>query len=148
MILSPPSFSVNSPPTEETPLADEIATPPLPTVTNLPLDTTSTITHPIHTAEEIASIENIKNAIEKMDKFHHIEILKILKKHNNIRLNENKSGVFVNMMFIPKEVLEEVTKYLDYISEQEKSINNFEKQQEELRKTGGSGGIKTSHNIL
>ena len=79
-------------------------------------------------------IESLKNRIEKMDKLHHIEILKILKKYNKIRLNENKSGVFVNMSFLPIEILEEIIKYIEYVNEQELYINVVEEEQEKLRK--------------
>ena len=78
-------------------------------------------------------IESLKNRIEKMDKLHHIEILKILKKYNKIRLNENKSGVFVNMSFLPIEILEEIIKYIEYVNEQELYINVVEEEQEKLK---------------
>jgi len=78
-------------------------------------------------------IESLKNRIEKMDKIHHIEILKILKKYNKIRLNENKSGVFVNMSFLPIEILEEIIKYIEYVNEQEVYINVVEEEQEKLK---------------
>ena len=63
-------------------------------------------------------IENIRNKIESMDKNHHIEILKILKK-NGVKLNENKSGVFVNLSFLSKEIIDEINTYLLYVNDQE-----------------------------
>jgi len=82
---------------------------------------------------DVFFIENIKNRIEKMDKIHHIEILKILKKYNKVRLNENKSGVFVNMTFLNKEIIDEIVRYLDYVNEQEQYINVVENLQENLK---------------
>jgi hypothetical protein len=78
-------------------------------------------------------LEKIRIEIEKMDKMHHVKILKILKNHKNIKLNENKSGVFVNMSFLSRDVIETLVKYLDYIREQEKYISNVETQQESLK---------------
>lgn len=78
-------------------------------------------------------IENVRNQIEKMDKTHHIEILKILKKFKHIKLNENKSGVFVNMSFLSKEIIDEIVKYLNYIKEQESYILKIENEQESLK---------------
>jgi len=78
-------------------------------------------------------IESLKNRIEKMDKIHHIEILKILTKYNKIKLNENKSGVFVNMSFLPVYILEEINKYIEYVNEQEQYIHVVEEEQEKLK---------------
>lgn len=78
-------------------------------------------------------LELIKNRIEKMDKAHHIEILKILKQNNSITLNENKSGVYVNLSFLPDEIIQGIQKYLSYIDAQEASIGALESQQTEFK---------------
>jgi len=77
-------------------------------------------------------IENIRNKIESMDKNHHIEILKILKK-NGVKLNENKSGVFVNLSFLSKEIIDEINTYLLYVNDQEHILTEFETQKEEFK---------------
>ena len=77
-------------------------------------------------------LETIRNKIESMDKNHHIEILKILKK-NNVKLNENKSGVFVNLSFLSKEVVDEMNVYLAYVNEQENILTRVETQKEEFK---------------
>ena len=79
-------------------------------------------------------LENIKNAIEVMNKYHQIEILKILNK-NTCKLNENKSGVYVNMSFLPEETIVELEKYIDYIKDQEESLVKMEFQKEEFKNT-------------
>jgi hypothetical protein len=78
-------------------------------------------------------LENIRNEIEKMDKIHHIRVLKILKKYKSIKLNENKSGIFVNLSFLPREAIETLVKYIEYIKEQENYILNVENKQECLK---------------
>jgi hypothetical protein len=77
----------------------------------------------------------LKNKIENMSKTNHIEILQILKKHQNVKLNENKSGVFVNLSFLSNELLEEINKYVNYINEQESVINTIETQKQEFKNT-------------
>ncbi len=77
----------------------------------------------------------LKNKIENMSKTNHIEILQILKKHQNVKLNENKSGVFVNLSFLSNELLEEINKYVTYINEQESVINTIETQKQEFKNT-------------
>ena len=80
-------------------------------------------------------LEKIKMKIENMDKMHHLEILKILKKYPQIKLNENKNGVFVNLSFLTKDVVDEMKKYIDYISIQEDSIRTLELQREDVKNT-------------
>jgi hypothetical protein len=80
-------------------------------------------------------LENIKKKIESMNKIHHIEILKILKTCSSIKLNENKSGIFVNLSFLPKYTLEEIKKYIDYIQVQETSISQLEIRCDEFKNT-------------
>jgi hypothetical protein len=81
------------------------------------------------------SLTLIKDKIEKMSKNNQIEILKILKKHQNIKLNENKSGIFVNLSFLSKEIIEEIDKYVNYVNDQEIDINTIETQKQEFKNT-------------
>lgn len=67
-------------------------------------------------------LEKIKNEIEAMTKIQHIEVLKILKKHKTIKLNENKNGVYVNLSFLSKSTIEELEKYIAYIHDQNKFL--------------------------
>ena len=82
----------------------------------------------------MVELDKMKSRIEGMNKLHHIEILKILKKSLNVKLNENKNGVFVNLSFLPIEVIDEMKSYVSYVGEQEKSILTMEAQQEEYKK--------------
>ena len=75
----------------------------------------------------------IKDKIESMPKTHHIEILRILKKAPNIKINENKSGVFINLSFLPKDTLAEITKYINYIQVQEHTIQTVESQKNDFK---------------
>jgi hypothetical protein len=79
------------------------------------------------------NLEFIKSKIENMSKKHHIEILKILKTNSAIKINENKSGIFINLSFLPNETIDELYKYIDYISKQEDSLNNIENQKNMLK---------------
>ena len=51
-----------------------------------------------------SELELLKKQIEILDQKHHIEILKILTQHS-YKINENKSGSFVNMSFFSEELL-------------------------------------------
>jgi len=80
------------------------------------------------TAYPITEIENIKRSIDILSKTHHIEILKILKKFPEVKLNENKSGVYINLTFLPKNVLDSINEYLIYINGQEKMLELAENE--------------------
>jgi len=82
---------------------------------------------------EIALLESLKQKIESMDKTHHIEILKILKKNPAIKLNENKSGVFINLSFLPQDTMSGIQEYLSYIQDQESSLKSMESQKETFK---------------
>ena len=81
----------------------------------------------------IEKLEEIKHVVESMSKIHQIEILRILKNVPNIKLNENKSGVYVNLTFIPQESIDELSVYVKYASDQENSLNTFENQKTEFK---------------
>lgn len=74
-------------------------------------------------------LENLKKRIELLDNKHHIEILKILSNHS-CKLNENKSGVFINMTFLTGEIINDINNYLQYINDQEERLKTVEYQKE------------------
>ena len=78
---------------------------------------------------------NMKNNIERMTKNHQIEVLRILNSHKSAKLNENKSGVLVNISFLSKDILSELNNYVKYVNDQENVINNIETQKQEFKNT-------------
>jgi hypothetical protein len=69
----------------------------------------------------------LKKNIDNLDKQQHIEIGKILKK-NNIKLNENNNGIFINLNIISKEVYNEIIEYINFIKSQDLYVNIVEKE--------------------
>lgn len=78
-------------------------------------------------------LETIRNTIEKMTKFNQVEVLRILNKHQDVILNENRYGIHVNMSDLKEEVLNEVTQYVQYVQAQERTLNQDEKQKEDIK---------------
>ena len=78
------------------------------------------------------SLEKLKNTIETMSKYHQIDILKILSKKLT-KINENKSGCYINMSFLPEDTIKEIEEYLSYIKDQEESLETMEYQKEEFK---------------
>jgi DNA-binding transcriptional MerR regulator len=81
------------------------------------------------------SLEQIKELVEKMNKHHQIEILKIIHKYPAIKINENKNGIYINLAYLSEDVLEEIYKYIDYTEQQESSLNTLELQKNEFKNT-------------
>ena len=76
------------------------------------------------------SLTSLKSRIEMMTKEQHIDILRILRKHPDVKLNENKSGVFINLSFLPEETMNGICEYVKYVEDQENALNSMEKQKE------------------
>lgn len=78
--------------------------------------------------KSVVSLQSIKNKIENMNKNQQLDILKILYEEENVKLNENKSGVYVNLTFLSSSVLEKVTNYLVYVGDQEENLTSIEEK--------------------
>ena len=85
--------------------------------------------------EKTAELEQLKTRVEKLEKDQQIEILRILNEDQKIKLNENKSGVYVNLSFLSEDVMIKIKNYLNYISEQEKILRMTENKKENFAKT-------------
>jgi hypothetical protein len=77
----------------------------------------------------------IRESIENMSKFNQIEILRILTRHKEVIINENKYGIHINLSDLPNEILEELLVYVNYVTTQEIEFNNIEKQKESYKNT-------------
>ena len=78
----------------------------------------------------VSELDYIRETIENMNKFNQIEVLRIMKKHNEVTLNENKYGVHINLSELKNEIIEELTNYIKYVTTQEVTLHQAEKQKE------------------
>jgi len=74
----------------------------------------------------------LKERIESMDKYHQIEVLRILTKQSSVKINENNNGTFVNLTEQTSGVIAELYKYTNYVEEQQKQLKLIETQKEEI----------------
>jgi hypothetical protein len=79
-------------------------------------------------------LSKLCKSIEMLEQFHHIEIGKILKL-NNVYLNENSNGIFVNLNKISYKTYQELTNYIEFVKKQESEINKDEKLKRNLQTT-------------
>ena len=75
----------------------------------------------------------LKKEIEKMNKTHHIEILKIIAKNPASKVNENKSGVYINLSFLLDDTIREIQKYVNHVKYQEELLTPIEYQKNSLK---------------
>ena len=74
---------------------------------------------------DIENLKRLQNDIDKLDKIHHLKILKILR-NNDVKYSENRNGIFVNMNGFNEKTILDIEKTLKYIKEQEKQLKDVE----------------------
>jgi predicted component of viral defense system (DUF524 family) len=79
-------------------------------------------------------LDTIKKTIESWPKNHQIEILKIIK-NSSTTINENKSGIYVNMSYLSEKTLHEIYSYIQYVQDQEQILTPLETQKEGFKNT-------------
>jgi len=90
----------------------------------------------------VSELNYIRETIENMNKFNQIEVLRILNRHNDVTLNENKYGVHINLTDLDKNIINELALYIKYVNTQEIALNSIEQQKEDYRNTYFSKDIK------
>ncbi len=83
---------------------------------------------------ETVKMEKLKARIERMSKTQHIEILKLLLKNPEVKINENKSGVYINLSWLPSITISMIEEYICYIDQQENALSSTECQKEEYKR--------------
>jgi len=78
-------------------------------------------------------MQELISRIEKLEPKHHVVIGAILKKDDSIKFNENQNGVMINTSTISEQSVQEITKFLGYIEEQEKILHKIETKKEEMK---------------
>jgi len=96
----------------------------------------------------VSELNYIREIIENMNKFNQIQVLKILNKHKEVTLNENKYGIHINLSELSREIIDKLSDYIKYVNTQEKTLNSIEQQKETYRNTYFSKDIKDNAKLL
>jgi len=96
----------------------------------------------------VSELNYIRDSIENMNKFNQVEVLRILNKHSDVTINENKYGIHINLSELSKEILDELNVYINYVKTQEITLNSIEQQKEDYKNTYFSKDIKDNNKIL
>ena len=52
---------------------------------------------------------------------------------NNYEITENQNGCFINMNDMNDKIIEDISKYIDYVNKKDTEINDIESQKETLK---------------
>jgi hypothetical protein len=96
----------------------------------------------------VSELNYIRETIENMNKFNQIEVLRILSRHQEVTLNENKYGIHINLSELKKEIINELNVYIKYVNTQEITLNTIEQQKEDYKNTYFSKDIKDNGKIF
>lgn len=82
-------------------------------------------------------LRNLSEKISQMSTFNHIEILKLLlsKEYNRELINDNKSGIHINLTILDNDTINEIVKYTKYVAVQELELSRIENQKQTFRDT-------------
>jgi hypothetical protein len=90
----------------------------------------------------VSELNYIRESVENMNKFNQIEVLRLLNKHKDVTINENKYGIHINLSDLNKDLLDEISKYITYVNTQEVTLHQVEKEKEDYKKTYFTKDIK------
>ena len=71
--------------------------------------------------------------ISKLNEQQHVHIASLLRKESQVKLNENNSGIMVNLSLVSQDILESIQKYLEFLLEQESELKDIQEKQEEFK---------------
>ena len=76
----------------------------------------------------------LKTKIEQLSKKQQVEVLKIIMKLD-ISFSENNNGIFFNLSGLDQKQLLQINNYINYVSDQEEALQEFENVKNELSET-------------
>jgi hypothetical protein len=85
------------------------------------------------TNSDYNDLSQIRDSIEAMNKFNQVEILRILTKHKNVTINENKYGIHINLSELNGQIINDLKMYINYVNTQEIQLNHTEQQKESFK---------------
>ena len=90
----------------------------------------------------MSELEIIKHTIEQLEVRHHLMIGKILKQNQQVKMNDSKNGILINLSVIPENTMQEIQQYLAYIKDQETTLTKIESETEEYKQLISEKGNK------
>tara|TARA_B100000941_G_C27993919_1_gene297115 strand:- start:55 stop:339 length:285 start_codon:yes stop_codon:yes gene_type:complete len=80
---------------------------------------------------KLHKLQNIKKIVESYNIEQQEDILNIIREGDDISINENKNGFFINLTNLNNDIITKIEKYMEYIILQENHLTNIEFQKKE-----------------
>ncbi len=80
---------------------------------------------------KLRKLQNIKKIVENYNIEQQEDILNIIREGDDVSINENKNGFFINLTNLHNDIITKIEKYMEYIVLQEKHLTNVESQKKE-----------------
>lgn len=100
--------------------------------------------------KSVHDLQLMRKIIEKMSKFHHIEILKMMKE-SKVNISENNYGAFINMTELNEDTIAKLENYIQYTEEQEIQLKDIEREKGLLKykffSTSSSGNASDASDL-
>ena len=80
---------------------------------------------------KLRKLQNIKKIVENYNIEQQEDILNIIREGDDISINENKNGFFINLTNLDNNIITKIEKYMEYIVLQENHLTNIESQKKE-----------------
>jgi len=81
------------------------------------------------------NLQNLKECIENMSKYHQIEILRLLTEMPHVCTNENNNGTFINLTEQSDDVINALEKFTIYVKEQQDQLSLIEDKKTQIKET-------------
>lgn len=91
---------------------------------------------------QMIELVTLKTKIEQLNKKQQIEVLKIIMKLD-VSFSENNNGIFFNLSGLSDQQLTKINSYINYVSDQEEALQEFENVKNELSETFFNNESKT-----
>jgi hypothetical protein len=83
----------------------------------------------------VEDLNYVRESIENMNKFNQVEALRLLSRHKDVTINENKYGTHINLSELKDSYINELFTYIKYVNAQEANLNADEKQKADYKQT-------------
>jgi len=81
----------------------------------------------------MSDLIKLKEKMEKLNESQQVDIVRILLEHQ-IKFSENSNGIFLNLTNLSTNEIDEIKKYIQYISDQEANLVTIENMKKEYKK--------------
>ena len=81
----------------------------------------------------MSSLNDLKTKIESLSKEHQIEVLRELKNADDVVLNENNNGVFINLSQLQDKHIKTLNTFISYIDTQNEHLSVIENKKDNIK---------------